>query len=344
MLPDLIALPMTSADSSHLPPLTSSASPVTYLTEYPGHKSIPAHPPYPTLIESALDRQLRGAGLPSPDLLQAVVDLARTRSCQLLLAEDYDLAALHDHAVDVMISSLHADHSVQNERAASLQRRLEAASARGLAIAADWDSQISDFRAEANRAISAIGDRHIAEQRALQAEWALPAALLPFSKPSAALLALRRAKRAVAMTRDYHAARALREECERKAREEAAAAGQRAADAMRADVAMLRERQQREIDCFVQHARAHIARLTTQRDVEMRANENLRHKLKVRLKTAGPAVVTPKIGWSSRIAPETMRRLNSYRREADNARLEVRVDGIEAVVRAAMAEQPRATT
>jgi hypothetical protein len=148
----------------------------------------------------------------------------------------------------------------------------------------------------------------------------------------------------LAMVRSYDAAKQLKEECERLMADEAAAAGQRATEAMRTDFAQLKERQTREVACFVEHARAHIIRIEAQRDAELRANENLRKKLEGRLAAnRRPGIIAPKIKAArsspSPISTGTLLQLTSFRKQPDTARLAVRIDGLEAAAKAAGGHQ-----
>jgi hypothetical protein len=242
-----------------------------------------------------------------------------------------------------MLTSLQTEavNFALEEQTASIQKRLNSANERSAQIEGDWNSKIQQFKSEANATIVKIEERHSIEQRELQAEWDRPEALLPFSKPSPTLLQLRKQKKALAIVRSYEEAKRLKEECERLMEEEAVVAGQRAAEAMRAEFVQLRERQKREVDCFVEHAKAHIARLETQREAELRANENLKKQLQARLAAnRRPSIVAPRARVArsspSPLSPGTMMRLNSFRKEADGAKLSVKLDGLEEIARAAV--------
>jgi hypothetical protein len=158
-------------------------------------------------------------------------------------------------------------------------------------------------------------------------------------------------QKSLALTHDYAGAKQMKEECERLAREESAVGGQRATEAMRSVFLQLRERQQREVECFVDHGRQHIATLEAQRDAELRGNENLQRQLRAKV-AAGrrtAQVVVPTVRQMATSSPlpksaKTIRQLYVYKTENGPKRLDIRLesmDGLIRLVRSESAEKPR---
>jgi hypothetical protein len=293
-------------------------------------------------LESALQTQLRGAGLPASAMIASVVDYAREKGCELLLAEDYDAAAEVDTAIDVMLSSIACKRavSVREEHLAALKHRLSAATQRSQQITAAWNQQVADFKCEANEALGRMTARHEEEQREFQAEWSRPEALVPFSKQSPTLLHLRKMQKSLALAHDYAGAKLMKEECDQLAREESTAGGQRATEAMRSAFLQLKERQQREIECFVDHGRQHIANLQAQRDAELRGNKNLQRQLRAKIAAGGrnAKVLVPRVGQMAKssslpMSGKALRQLQMYKTETGPARLDVRLDSMDALIR-----------
>jgi hypothetical protein len=262
-------------------------------------------------------------------MLRSVIDHARDRSVSCLLSEAYDEASVLDDAVDAMLSALDCE-SPECDRTLPVQLRLDRAIADAAQITDSWASRITAFRADSDLALSAVSQRHSEECEALKAAWARPEALLPFSKPSPALLQLRRRQKSLALARDYGEAKALKQECDRMLQEEAAAAGLRAAEAMRADFAQLCERQRREREGFAEHTRACVVKMEGRRAKELRANENLRRQLQCRIGIGRkPAIVVPKVVGAAHSwhAPsvDVLRRLNSYKKAPETVRVPVKL-------------------
>jgi hypothetical protein len=324
------------ADAGTAPTSTKADTP--YITESPAREGGYSDDE----LESALATQLRGAGLPAAAMISSVVDYARAKSCALLFAEDYDAAAEIDTAIDIMLSSLASEQtaSVRGEQLATLKLRLSLALQIRREIVAAWEMRIADFRREADDALGRMAARHEMERRDFQSEWSRPEALVPFSKPSPTLLQLRKMQKTLALTHDYAGAKQIKEECQRLTREESAAGGQRATEAMRSAFLQLRERQQREVECFDEHGRQHIASLEAQRDAELRANEKLQRQLRTKVaagrKTA--KVVVPSVrqtakGFQMPMSGKIMRQLYVYKTENEPRRLDIRIESMDGLMR-----------
>jgi hypothetical protein len=262
-------------------------------------------------------------------MVPAVVDYARDRCCDFLIAEDYDSAAEMDQAVDILLASLQSERP-QSDVSRSLQRRLEQANAQSERIVQTWDERIAEFRMKAGKAFEEMEKRHSEELERLKEEWTQPKALEPFSKPSPALLQLRRQQKSLAIVRNYAVAKELKEECERMMKEEAVAGGMRASETMKAEFAMLKERHQREIEGFQEHEKACIIKMEARKDRELRANENLKKQLHLKVLAAQrPGIVTPQLKKSLRKSDGTIRKLVTYKKASEGVRVPVQLPVLE---------------
>ena len=312
--------------------------------EMTGSLEIPEKHFSETQLEQALQRQMKGLGLPPDGMKLDVIRYAQDKSYQMLMQEKYDEAAKIDQAVDVIKTSIENDLSTERQETerSCVAARLSTTAQRERSITDEWNQRIADYRDQCALKMQEIQKRHEEEKRQFREEWARPEALIPYSKPSSELMHLKRQQQILAMGQDYEGAKHLKEQCDRLQEEESEASGKRASEAMKSQYLQLIARQEREISCFVDYGKQHIEVMEKSRNYELRQQENLKRRLQSILAANSPInrrgnVVVPRVhGQSQVLSPIAMQRrkqINTLRASPERPRLDVHLTDLNKLVK-----------
>jgi hypothetical protein len=264
---------------------------------------------------------------------------ARKQRAAAMLACDYRTAE-RLHGAVCALSELEKAASRWTDdvcRADSLRARLAAAEARRKALEERWRAALAALAEQRQQSLASVKQRHEADVREFRARWDEPATLLPFQKPSVALLQVRRMQKAFALANEFADARVMRASGERICKEEVEGATKRAALAMASEYDAIVERHEREMDVWAQYWERKKAELELERDAELEVNANLR-------KTLGARIAEPAIGKrphvpvgqgsaSAMLTNRTRQMIVDYRVQSEATPLDVRPASVRKVVR-----------
>lgn len=286
----------------------------------------------------ALQRIARRKELPAPEQRQMLFDYAKERSIQLLLAEEYDQVAEIDIAIWLLQQSLLEQDNGEETR--TLKQRLEGTKQKDAEIKDRWNGQIAEFKERANQKIIELEEIQQRERDQFEEEWSKPEALVPYSKPSPQLLQMRTIQKTLALTKDYSGAKQLKQKCEEMKKDESIEGSKRATDAMRAAYNQLLERQQKQMQCFIEHSHARIELMEKQRDDELQSNENLKKQLEVRMSMPKQikkgCVVVPRAqsrGSTGSVKKETMTQFTKYKKNSASLRLDIKLNNFKSILK-----------
>jgi hypothetical protein len=214
-------------------------------------------------VSSAFHHLMLQRVLPPQQLVRRVHAMIKSESVKAIVAENYDYAAELEAAAEFLRSKV--DGVQQNETEKSIQRRLHKAQLELQAENREWDEVLDGFREAQHRQRKAMLDDHIAAQAEYEERWTRATALLPYSKPSAELLQLRKMQKALARAKRFKEAKEVKERADAMQAKEAQVGEMRAMASIRAGFEALKERQQKAVECFEEHERRSIAFLEQER-------------------------------------------------------------------------------
>jgi hypothetical protein len=234
-----------------------------------------------SVLESALMEMVRKRTLPEPAIRMEVCNYGRAKSAELLLSEEYDEAAAVDLAVDIIIVNIKENESAEASKSqtAALRARLERCQAEGREIATAGDAALERRREEARKRLEELKKWHEIENEELEKEWASPAALIRFSKPSPELLQVRRKQKGYALLRDFENAKEMKLQAMEMEAKECGEATRRFIAAFENARQQLLERQQRELECLVAKSELKITCVEGETEKEIEANERIQKSI-----------------------------------------------------------------
>lgn len=298
-------------------------------------------------LMAALDRYLKKKELPDVEMRPCVVDFAKKQSLYQLMNEDYIKAAAIDEAISALMLSLHSDEKNYDceQQTQNLDKKLEDAIEQQKFLQKDFEEKIRRFKEVENEKLSEVQKQHEQARKAFEEHWADPDTMVSFSKPSVQLLQLRRMQKSLAISHHFAQARQLKLAGDQMQKEETAQANKKAVGSMKIAYAQLLEKQQKEIDCFMDNGYRKLVTLEGERDRRLKANENLRNQLEARLKgpkhARRPTVTVPQV--TSRGEPRqpvtgvvtfrTRGQFASYKKATEKSRLEVRIGDVQKITK-----------
>jgi hypothetical protein len=202
-----------------------------------------------------------------------------------------------------------------------------------------WAEAFQAFSERRAQSLETVKQKRDAELREFQEKWERPEALWPYEKASLTLLQLRKRQKSSAISNNFGEARALKSSVERMRNDESAEARKRAAEAMKHEYALLKERQQNELEIWKQNWDRKKAALELEMNAELEANGNLRKQLTTRI--AGPksskktqmTLPMAPAGHTELLSFKTRLQIADYRQQPDTVKLTVNASDVRALVR-----------
>ena len=292
-------------------------------------------------LAAALQKYLKNGTMPPQEMRSELITYTQSLMVEAITKEEYDYAASLDNAMSQFSSSIVVDRKSSNneEEDKSLKARIEQTNQRGKEIAEKWAGIITSFKETENQKLDDLSKAHESEKMQFQSRWQQPESLVQFTKPSPALLQLKRQQKAFAIARKFDQAKQLKRMAEQMQKAESQRAIKRANAVMEKQYSILVEKQEKEFKCAVDLSQRKLRELEVQRDREMAANDNLKKQLTTRLNE-------PKMIKKSNVLPSldpvlernvytsnARHKMAIYRKSLDKARLEIKATEIKTIVK-----------
>ena len=237
-------------------------------------------------LAAALDAMIKRGKLPEYEMRPFVVTYAKEETMRSVINEEYERAAKIEKAIKVMMASLRRDEASLdcNQQTLVLKNQLAAAQEQQQSLQTEFQKRITELKDNENRRLDQLYERHEAQRKSFEEDWARPQAVKAFSKPSSSLLQIRKMQKKHALAHDFEQAIRLKAAGDEMQREESDKASKLAQASMKVAYATLIEKQERELDCFMANGHRKLSTLECERDRKLKANENLRSQLETRIK------------------------------------------------------------
>lgn len=220
-----------------------------------------------TEVESALIMLLEEREIPEERLIPPVLDVLRTESVNAIVNEEYDYAEQLENATNYLREhwemQSNANRAYEIERAVA--RKVQRVKGQLQAEYDAWDRVLHDFKIEQEKQRQIMLEDHVREQEEYEEKWRDPSMMMPFSKPSAQLMELRRTQKRMALAKRFNEAKQIKERADQMQIAEGLAAEKRVMVAIQAGYDALIEKQKREVECFDEHERRTIAYIELER-------------------------------------------------------------------------------
>lgn len=284
-------------------------------------------------LAAALDAMLKRGKLPEFEMRPFVVTYAKEETIRTVINEDYERAAKIEKAIKEMMASLRRDEASLDcdQQTLLLKNQLAAAQEQQQSLQTEFEKRITELKDSENKRLDELYERHEAERKAFEEDWARPQAVKAFSKPSSSLLQIRRMQKTHALAHDFEQAIRLKAAGDEMQREESHKASKLAQASMKVAYATLIEKQERELDCFMANGHRKLSILESERDRKLKANENLRSQLETRIKNPKQprkprgSMVSSSLD-SPVIAMKTRNQFARFKNTSEPTRLTVHID------------------
>jgi hypothetical protein len=301
-------------------------------------------------LESALQRLIKTGRLPIRQMWEPLVGYARKRSLYFLMTDNYDRAAKIDSAIAVLLAAIEKDKLgyEREQQVLIVKERISSATDQQKAIQSEFADRIAYVKQDESEKLRALQAQHNQERLAFEEQWKRDDAVHAFCKPSKFLLQLRRRQRYGAISHAFTAAKDIKSCGDKMQKEEERIGAERAEEAMRIAYTNLLERQERQIQCFMENGRRKLTALEAERDAKLAANEHLKNQLELKSISAkqlkhGKKPIVPVARAVSRgetrnqalgvVTIRTRKQYASYKQDPDRTRLEVHLANIGKIMR-----------
>jgi len=235
-------------------------------------------------LKNALQKLIQKGVMPPLDMQSDLMDFARKQSVVHMINENYDSAQQIDNAMKLLSSSLNSDHiKYESDQITKvIAERLDQASKQQKSIEETFKSMIIKHKEQEQEKLEQMKKNHEAEIHRFEEQWTKPETLLPYSKPSSKLLQMRKMQKSLAIAHDFEGAKRMKIACEELQNNESVKAERKVEIAMKSQYQALLDKQEKEIKCLIKNGERKLALLESQREIELRSNENLRKQLSLK--------------------------------------------------------------
>jgi hypothetical protein len=284
------------------------------------------------------------------DLRPSVVVHAREKSVHHLIQKEYDDATDCDIAIDFLLAKMRTDGIADDfaEQTHKLQKKFNYYEKLDKTLTQKKREYIDADRAELQRQLGRLQERHESEQRDFEMVWSDESAKRHFNRPSVQLLQLRQQQKAFALVHDFQSAKAFKQVVEVMERREITEGVRKYEEAVRIAWQQLKEKQEKERPCLIELRDYELVVATTEKDQKIASNGLLRESLKRRkdgpkhLKR--PNIRVPGVKGSgipgnepsrpyAMITKRTRSQLLMYRIAADTRRLDLNPPAVRMIVK-----------
>ena len=236
-------------------------------------------------LDLALTRMLKRKILPDYEIIADVINYAKQKSEQMIQQEDYDTAGEIDVAIDVMFTHMEQERAARGDtpEARALRQRLNTCKGAEKSIEKKYEQLQEQVKEDARQKMAELEAYHQEEQDIFRENWSRPEAKIPFSKPSAELIEMRKQQQVRAYLHDFKTAKAIQQEARSLEEKEAAAGAKRFEAALKTAYQQLVQRQQREVQCLIENVELQLTNLERMKEKELSTNNTTQKNLEMRL-------------------------------------------------------------
>ena len=236
-------------------------------------------------LRMALDKYFKKKAMPPDDMREDMVIYTRKLASAAMMNEEYEKAEKYRGALLVFMDATNKNTSKAEaqRQTAELKSKLSVAEHRHKDLEYAWEDRFRNFEEQRKRSKESLVEKHQAELREFSAKWEKPETMIPFQKPSATLLQMRKMQKSYALTHDYSRARQLKGAVHSMMKDEWVGARRRAAESMRMEYEALIERQEKDLATWEDHWKRKKQTMEAEKAAEFEANGNLRKQLTVRI-------------------------------------------------------------
>lgn len=214
-------------------------------------------PPEPTEeeINTAIEEFSIKGRMPQKELHGYIFQTLNRRRVEAIMESDYDKAAQNDKIADVLRQyiKIESQKSHEKEKLDALYDRYVKITDQIQKIKTDTEARKRAITEESEQRRMEMEAKHQIQNDELSAKFKDPNFLTQFSKPSQKLVDLREHEKNLAIARQYDAAKLVKAEADRLAKEETADAEERIAAQQSLEREALLAKQQRELDGIRTH-------------------------------------------------------------------------------------------
>ena len=241
-------------------------------------------------LDLALTRMLKRKILPDYEIIADVINYAKQKSEQMIQQEDYDTAGEIDVAIDVMFTHMEQERAIRGDtpEARALRQRLNTCKGAEKSIERKYEMLQEQVKEDARQKMAELEAYHQEEQDIFRENWSRPEAKIPFSKPSAELIEMRKQQQVRAYLHDFKTAKAIQQEAKSLEEKEAAAGAKRFESALKTAYQQLVQRQQREVQCLIENVELQLTNLERMKEKELSTNNTTQKNLEMRLTMKQP--------------------------------------------------------
>ena len=241
-------------------------------------------------LRMALDKYFKKKAMPPDDMREDMIIYTRKLASAAMMNEEYEKAEKYRGALTVFMEAANknTNKAEAQRQTAELKSKLSVAEHRQKDLEYMWQDRFRNFEEQRKRSKESLMEKHQAELREFSAKWEKPETMIPFQKPSATLLQMRKMQKSYALTHDYSRARQLKGAVHSMMKDEWVGARRRAAESMRMEYEALIERQEKDLATWEDHWKRKRQTMEAEKAADFEANGNLRKQLTVRI--AAPKV------------------------------------------------------
>ena len=283
----------------------------------PRRQKAPTPPPEPQSYsdEEILDQiqqMIKKREAPDPSYHQPIRDYIQREQLKAAYEQDYKKAEKLEGWLDLLNELNQNDDSAQREeqRKKELQEKIDKLEQKYNECSQYWNEKMSKTREDHANKIQQLEENHQQEINKFEENWANPENLSQYNKPSMQLMNLRKAEQTLAFAKLFDRAKAVKRQADAVQQYETKEAQRKAVFAMRQNFQQIDERQNREMECLLQHNKTIIDNLEKDREKDLKPIELTIKRLKEQYNTP-----------PNRDRPEINRPLPSKRPIRNNASL-----------------------
>lgn len=237
-------------------------------------------------IEKELTKYLKTKKLPDQSILEDVASLARQKTLQMMIDEEYDNAYKMKEAAEQLSINFKDGKRIYMEKEMNeiIESRITEANQQQKDINYKYKDKIEEFEKLQKLSKEKLLEKHQNEIYHFYEEWEDEKKLLPYLKQSPQLLQLRQMQKTQAFAMNFEQAKQLKKAADKLQKDETQTAKLNASNAMKTEYDALIKQQQIEVDSWNQNWERKRQIIEMEKKQEEEANENLRNQLNYKLK------------------------------------------------------------
>lgn len=279
----------------------------------PNRAATPEAPTYTDEeLDSALKTMLKKKKAPELMMQQPLRDYINKLELIATQNSKYEEAARLEQAMELLneLSFYDDTETILSQKRKDAEEKLQNTKERHAEAAEKWETKISTYKKEQELVLKDIEAQHEQELAEFERNWNDPSFLAAYNKPSPRLLQLRHVEQSLAIAKLFERAAQVRKQADQLQKEETAVAREKAMTAMRLTFEALDQKQQRDIECHLQHTKRNIEYMEKERDKELNPMKMI---IERHAEAAQVTMPTDKSGMAPRREKRPLRCPNTYK-------------------------------